>query len=61
MEVGQPPQPITWNASTEIVNGTLPLSLDGISVTVDDKPTSIYFISPRKSTPFLQPTMPLAW
>src|SRR5260370_41786948 len=35
-----------WNTDTEIVNGKLPLSLDGVSVTVNNKPAAIYFIIP---------------
>ncbi len=35
-----------WNVSTEIVNGNLPLNLDGVSVTVNGKPAAIQFISP---------------
>lgn len=35
-----------WNAATEIVDGNLPQSLDGVGVTVNGKPAAIYFISP---------------
>ena len=35
-----------WNPSTEIVNGQLPASLDGTSVTVAGKPAVVGFISP---------------
>jgi protocatechuate 3,4-dioxygenase beta subunit len=37
----------TWTAS-EIVNGLLPKSLDGVSVTVNDQPASVYYISPSQ-------------
>jgi uncharacterized protein (TIGR03437 family) len=37
-----------WNPATEIVNGKLPLSLDGTSVTVNGKPASVEFISPTQ-------------
>jgi uncharacterized protein (TIGR03437 family) len=36
----------TWNPSTEIVNGKLPTSLDGVSVTINNKPAAVYYISP---------------
>jgi uncharacterized protein (TIGR03437 family) len=36
----------TWKAHTEIINGKLPTSLDGVSVKIDGKPASMYFISP---------------
>lgn len=35
-----------WNSSTEIVNGKLPASLDGTSVTVNGKPATVEYISP---------------
>jgi uncharacterized protein (TIGR03437 family) len=35
-----------WNPSTEIVNGKLPTSLDGTSVTINGKPAAVAFISP---------------
>lgn len=35
----------TWNVGTEIVNGNLPLSLDGTSVTVNGKPAVVEFVS----------------
>jgi uncharacterized protein (TIGR03437 family) len=35
----------TWR-NDEIVNGVLPTSLDGVSVTVNGKPAAIYYISP---------------
>lgn len=38
----------TWNAATEIVNGNLPVSLDGTSVTVNGKPAVVEFISPSQ-------------
>lgn len=34
----------TWRGD-EIVRGTLPVSLDGVSVRIDDKPAVVYFIS----------------
>ena len=34
-----------WNSATEIVNGKLPTSLDGISVKINNKDASIYYIS----------------
>ena len=37
-----------WNTSTEIVNGQLPVSLDGTSVTVNGKPAAIAFLSPTQ-------------
>jgi len=37
-----------WNADTEIINGKLPTSLDGVSITVNNKPAAIYFISPTQ-------------
>ncbi|HUB83749.1 MAG TPA: FG-GAP-like repeat-containing protein [Bryobacteraceae bacterium] len=36
-----------WTAS-EIVNGNLPESLDGTSVTIDGKPAYVYYISPTQ-------------
>ena len=38
----------TWNAATEIVNGKLPASLDGVSVTIDNQPAAVYYISPTQ-------------
>ncbi len=38
----------TWTAATEIVNGKLPVSLDGTSVTVNGKPASVEFIQPSQ-------------
>jgi uncharacterized protein (TIGR03437 family) len=38
----------TWNTSTEIVNGKLPISLDGTSVTVNGKPAAVEFIQPSQ-------------
>lgn len=35
----------TWNPQTEIINGVLPTSLDGVSVMVNNKPAAIYYIS----------------
>jgi uncharacterized protein (TIGR03437 family) len=37
-----------WNTDTEIINGMLPTSLDGVSVMVNNKPAAIYFISPTQ-------------
>lgn len=36
----------TWNAESEIINGRLPTSLDGVSVTIDGKAAPVLFISP---------------
>ncbi|MBI3471295.1 MAG: hypothetical protein HY013_08060, partial [Candidatus Solibacter usitatus] len=36
-----------WNAS-ELVNGKLPESLDGVSVRINNKPASVYYISPKQ-------------
>lgn len=35
----------TWNPA-DIVNGRLPSSLDGVSVTVNNQPAAVYYISP---------------
>lgn len=37
-----------WNSATEIVNGNFPTSLDGINVSVNEKPASVEFISPAQ-------------
>lgn len=37
-----------WNPATEIVNGKLPTSLDGTSVTMNGKPAVVNFISPTQ-------------
>jgi uncharacterized protein (TIGR03437 family) len=37
----------TWKDS-EVVNGQLPTSLDGVSVTIDGKPAFVYYISPTQ-------------
>jgi uncharacterized protein (TIGR03437 family) len=37
----------SWNAG-EIVNGNLPTSLDGVSVTVDGKPAFVAYVSPAQ-------------
>jgi uncharacterized protein (TIGR03437 family) len=37
-----------WNPSTEIVNGKLPTSLDGTSVTVNGKAAAVAYISPTQ-------------
>jgi uncharacterized protein (TIGR03437 family) len=34
--------------SDEVVNGKLPTSLDGVSVTINNKPASVYFISQKQ-------------
>jgi uncharacterized protein (TIGR03437 family) len=34
--------------SDEVVNGNLPTSLDGVSVTIDGKPAFVYYISPTQ-------------
>jgi uncharacterized protein (TIGR03437 family) len=36
-----------WRAD-EIVDGKLPTSLDGVNVTINDKPAAVYFISPTQ-------------
>ncbi|HEY1342504.1 MAG TPA: IPT/TIG domain-containing protein [Bryobacteraceae bacterium] len=38
----------TWDPATEIVGGKLPVSLDGVSVTVNDRPAAVYYISPAQ-------------
>jgi uncharacterized protein (TIGR03437 family) len=38
----------TLKPHTEIINGKLPTSLDGVSVTIDGKPAFMYFISPTQ-------------
>jgi uncharacterized protein (TIGR03437 family) len=37
----------TWT-SADIVNGNLPTSLDGVSVTIDGKPAFVYYVSPAQ-------------
>jgi uncharacterized protein (TIGR03437 family) len=37
----------TWRAD-EIVNGNLPTELDGVSVTINNKPAYVYYISPTQ-------------
>ena len=37
----------TWRTD-EVVNGNLPTSLDGVSVTIDGKPAFVYYISPAQ-------------
>ncbi len=37
----------TWRGD-EVVNGNLPTSLDGVSVTIDGKPAFVYYISPTQ-------------
>lgn len=34
----------TWNAESEIIGGKLPKALDGVSVTVNGRPASVYLI-----------------
>lgn len=36
------------HSQTEIVNGKLPVSLDGVSVTIDGKAAAVYFVSPTQ-------------
>lgn len=36
-----------WSAA-EIVDGVLPRSLEGVSVTVNDRPAAVYFVSPQQ-------------
>lgn len=36
----------TWNPQTEILDGKLPTSLDGVSVTINGMPAAIYYVSP---------------
>ena len=37
----------TWRTD-EVVNGNLPTSLDGVSVTINGKPAFVYYISPTQ-------------
>jgi hypothetical protein len=37
-----------WNEGTEIINGKLPISLDGTSVTLNGKPATVEFIQPSQ-------------
>ena len=37
----------TWK-DTEVINGKLPDSLDGVSVTINSQPASVYYISPNQ-------------
>jgi uncharacterized protein (TIGR03437 family) len=37
-----------WNSATEIVNGKFPLSLDGVSVTINGKPAVVEYIQPTQ-------------
>ena len=37
-----------WNETTEIVNGKLPISLDGTSVSINGKPAAVEFIQPTQ-------------
>ena len=38
----------TWNSTTEIVSGKLPSTLDGVSVTINNKAAVVYYISPTQ-------------
>lgn len=38
----------TWNPETEIINGQLPTTLDGVSVTINGKPAPIFYVSPTQ-------------
>ncbi|HWE52250.1 MAG TPA: choice-of-anchor V domain-containing protein [Bryobacteraceae bacterium] len=42
----QTPNGRFWNASTEIINGVFPTSLDGVSVKINGKSAAVYYISP---------------
>lgn len=44
----------TWRAD-EIVEGALPTALDGVSVTINDKPAAVFFISPTQLNVLAQP------
>jgi uncharacterized protein (TIGR03437 family) len=35
-----------WTGSKELSQNHLPFSLDGVSVTIDDKPAAVFFVSP---------------
>jgi protocatechuate 3,4-dioxygenase beta subunit len=37
-----------WNASTDVVSGKLPTSLDGVSVSISGKPAAVYYVSPNQ-------------
>ncbi len=37
----------TWS-SADLIDGKLPVQLDGVSVTVDGKPAYVYFVSPKQ-------------
>jgi uncharacterized protein (TIGR03437 family) len=37
-----------WNPATEIVNGKFPTSLDGVSVTINNKPAYVQYVSPTQ-------------
>lgn len=45
----------TWDGSPEFAQGKLPLSVDGVSVTVNNVPAPVFFISPTQIN-FLSPT-----
>jgi uncharacterized protein (TIGR03437 family) len=38
----------TWDAQREIINGVLPTKLDGVSVTINGEPATVYYISPTQ-------------
>jgi protocatechuate 3,4-dioxygenase beta subunit len=38
----------TWDPATEIIDGKLPTTLDDVSVTVNDRPAPVYYISPTQ-------------
>lgn len=46
----------TWRAD-EIVDGVLPTRLDGVSVTIDNKPAAVEFISPTQLNVLAQPDL----
>ncbi|MBL8176404.1 MAG: hypothetical protein JNK48_17135 [Bryobacterales bacterium] len=42
------PSTRTWDAATEIADGSLPRALDGVSVTVNGRAAAIHYISPTQ-------------
>src|SRR6266851_5482982 len=42
------PDSRTWDSRTEIINGKLPTSLDGVTVTIDGRAATVYYISPSQ-------------
>ncbi len=40
--------PENWNPSTEIVERKLPTALDGVTVSINNKPAAVNFISPKQ-------------